>query len=56
MKLKEKMKIARETYGLGRVDMSRLCGLGINGWGKYENGSVPCQSNLKLIESILSPI
>ena len=55
MELKEKMKIAREAYGLSRADMSRLCGFGINGWGKYEIGFKPSMSNKKLIDFVLSP-
>lgn len=51
-----RMKKARESYGLGFSNMSRVCGMGINQWRMYENGEAePNVSNGHLIRIATTP-
>ena len=51
-----KMKNARESYGMSRVQMADLFGFGINQWRLYETGqSVPSQANARLIKMSFNP-
>ena len=45
----------RSQYKLSASKMSKILGLGANGYGKYENGEVPSNSNGRLIQLIRDP-
>lgn len=51
-----RMKKARESYGLGFSNMSRVLGMGINQWRMYEKGEAePNASNGHLIRIATTP-
>lgn len=56
-RFREKMKTVRETYGLTKIDMCRVCGFGDNTWSRYEaDSSHNIQaSNKKLIKELFNP-
>lgn len=50
----DEIKSVRTKYGLSAAKMSRILGLGANGYRNYENGEVPSLSNGRLIQSIIT--
>lgn len=50
----DEIKSIRERYGFSYVQMSRLMGFGINQWKQYEEGTVPSESNARLISTARS--
>lgn len=48
----EDIRRIREDYGLSYAQLSRLMGFGINQWKQYEEGTVPSESNARLISTI----
>lgn len=55
MELNEKMKSARENYGISALKMSKILGFGVNQWRLYEEGIAPNASNLMLILLAINP-
>ncbi len=48
----DEIRAIRERYGLNYAQMSRIMGFGINQWKQYEEGTVPSESNARLILAI----
>lgn len=48
----DEIKAIRERYGLNYAQMSRIMGFGINQWKQYEEGTVPSESNARLMLAI----
>lgn len=46
----------RSKYQLPATKMSEILGLGVNSYGKYENGEVPSNSNGRLISMVNDPV
>ncbi len=48
----DEIRAIREHYGLNYAQMSRIMGFGINQWKQYEDGTVPSESNARLILAV----
>jgi len=50
----DELKSFRNKYGISAQNMSRILGLGINQYSKYENGEVPSLSSGKMLSLVIS--
>ena len=50
----EELILFRKTYGLSASKMSKILGLGINGYRNYEQGEIPSLSNSNLIRTVMN--
>lgn len=51
----QELKAMREEYGLSAVKMSKILGLGVNQYARYEQGVMPSESVGKMLRSIQTP-